>query len=363
MEINRYNYEEYFLLYTDNELDATARAAVEAFAAEHADLKEELELLQQFKVVPEYITFPGLSSLIKEADLIDETNCEEKFLLYTDNELTSSERESVDRFVQTRPAMQESFDLLRAAVLQADNSVRFPGKQLLFRYEKEKTISFGWWKMAAAAMVLLTAGALWLSNQRSSNTHGTEVASYNSNRSSSSAATGDQGKITQPPAASLASDKGRLVADAGETAADRPVANNQLHHAAAKEPVRRPALALAAQPARHSPPAVEGNIVQAQTGNQDAFNKISSAMVKAQHPVIDEAVVLNNSEDEADEAAPGVSFASNTEPEDIYITNIPIDKKHALRGLLRKATRVINKATGLNGEKSILIGSVELALK
>ena len=43
--ITRANYEEYFLLYTHNELSPEAKARVEAFADAHPDLKIELELL------------------------------------------------------------------------------------------------------------------------------------------------------------------------------------------------------------------------------------------------------------------------------------------------------------------------------
>ena len=45
MNINRDNYEMYFLLYVDKELSAEERSAVEKFVAENADLKAELESL------------------------------------------------------------------------------------------------------------------------------------------------------------------------------------------------------------------------------------------------------------------------------------------------------------------------------
>jgi hypothetical protein len=45
MNINRHNYEEYFILYMDNELDSDDRRMVEAFVLQHPDLKEELDIL------------------------------------------------------------------------------------------------------------------------------------------------------------------------------------------------------------------------------------------------------------------------------------------------------------------------------
>src|SRR5450432_3216344 len=46
MEINRNNYETFFLLYLDGELNGTERTGVESFLREHADLQKEFSLLQ-----------------------------------------------------------------------------------------------------------------------------------------------------------------------------------------------------------------------------------------------------------------------------------------------------------------------------
>ena len=47
MQINRHNYEEYFILYMDNELPAAERRMVDEFVKLHPDLQEELSLLLQ----------------------------------------------------------------------------------------------------------------------------------------------------------------------------------------------------------------------------------------------------------------------------------------------------------------------------
>jgi hypothetical protein len=66
MNINRHNYEEFFILYMDNELGSDDRRMVEAFVLQHPDLKEELDLFFQYKLTPDTgISFPGKEELIK----------------------------------------------------------------------------------------------------------------------------------------------------------------------------------------------------------------------------------------------------------------------------------------------------------
>ncbi|HMR93713.1 MAG TPA: hypothetical protein PKC69_15430, partial [Chitinophagaceae bacterium] len=95
MNINRHNYEEFFILYLDNELNEAERRRVEAFAALHPDLQEELDLLLQTKLQPEAETFfASKEELLKNETIVQQEMpaFTEQLLLYTDNELTASER-------------------------------------------------------------------------------------------------------------------------------------------------------------------------------------------------------------------------------------------------------------------------------
>lgn len=64
--INRHNYEEFFLLYVDKELDADGRAAVEAFVNQNPDLNKELQLLQQATLADDNIEFERKEILYKK---------------------------------------------------------------------------------------------------------------------------------------------------------------------------------------------------------------------------------------------------------------------------------------------------------
>ena len=129
--INQYNYEEFFLLYVDNELSAADKQAVEQFVQANPDLAIELEMLKQMQLPAENILFTEKDGLYRnESEGINLANAEEQFLLYVDNELTDAERTKVETFVLQHPSVQESFTLLKQAKLQPE-SIVFANKEIL----------------------------------------------------------------------------------------------------------------------------------------------------------------------------------------------------------------------------------------
>lgn len=168
MLINRHNYEEFFLLYVDNELSVADRKAVEAFVEQNPDLEEELVMMMQSVLRPDAnIVFSNKESLLKNKTangLVNESNCEEYFVLYGDNELTNEEKDLVEKFVYKHPQYQAEFELIQQARLLPGNAITYPDKNELYRTEHdERGIPFGWWRIAAAAVVLLLLGlAVWV---------------------------------------------------------------------------------------------------------------------------------------------------------------------------------------------------------
>ena len=66
-QMDRQNYEEYFLLYLDGELDEARCAEVETFIQHYPELGEELSLLKQSVITAdETIVFENKASLYKE---------------------------------------------------------------------------------------------------------------------------------------------------------------------------------------------------------------------------------------------------------------------------------------------------------
>ena len=68
MEINRNNYETFFLLYLDRELNPSEMSDVEKFVAENVDLQKEFSLLRQTILVPAPIVFDQKELLFRKED-------------------------------------------------------------------------------------------------------------------------------------------------------------------------------------------------------------------------------------------------------------------------------------------------------
>ena len=160
MNINRNNYEEYFLLYADKELSAEEKSMVEMFVKQNADLEEEFIMLLQSVVKPDTaIRLSDKNFLYKNEGFIDETNYEEKFLLYNDTELSFTEIEETEKFVLSNPFLEKEFSLLQQVRYEPDTSIVFPDKKSLYKKEDDsKVIPFRWKALAAA--ILLGIG-LW----------------------------------------------------------------------------------------------------------------------------------------------------------------------------------------------------------
>jgi hypothetical protein len=159
MNINHNNYEEYFILYMDNELGADERRMVEAFVQQHPDLKEELDLLLQYKLEPDNsVVFDGKEELMKVngETPISLVNYEEWMVLYNDNELTPAQKTMVEQFMIAHPSLQQEFDQLKRARLEPETLV-FADKASLYRKE-EKVRALPWWRIAAAAILLIGIG-------------------------------------------------------------------------------------------------------------------------------------------------------------------------------------------------------------
>lgn len=179
IQINRQNYEGYFLMYVDNELSAQDRAAVDQFVSENPDLETELELLTETTLPAESITYSPKSSLYREETI--PTAMQEQLLLQLDNELDAAAAKELTLKLATDKDLSREWNILQQTRLDANDTIVFEDKQLLYRKERDRVIPMFFWRIAAAVVIigmLIVAGY----NQfmpANSNHHTGDIASQN----------------------------------------------------------------------------------------------------------------------------------------------------------------------------------------
>ena len=172
MNINRNNYEQYFLLYADNELSAVEKSMVAMFVQQNPDLEEEFLMLQQSVVTPdESITLVDKSFLFRqENQFIGKHNYEEIFIAYNDGELTKDEKQEVEKFLADHPGMQKQFSFFQQLKFEPDHSIVFPEKRSLLKKEgKGRVIPLNVRRALVAAVILgvgLWTGANYLLEEK-----------------------------------------------------------------------------------------------------------------------------------------------------------------------------------------------------
>ena len=152
MNINRHNYESYFLPYVDNELSVQEINALNLFIEDNADLKNELEILQQSILKPEKVFYKEKESLLK--NLSSSTEMEENLLLYVDNELDPAQIKTLKIAIAEDEKLATDLFYLQQTKFIPDSHVVFENKQSLYKNEKNTIIGFGWIKLAIAAIII-----------------------------------------------------------------------------------------------------------------------------------------------------------------------------------------------------------------
>ncbi len=378
MKIDRHNYEEYFILYMDNELNSGDRRQVEAFVELHPDLKEELDLLLQFKLVPDTdILFNGKDELMKmnEAAVqvggdtpISLANYEEWFTLYTDHELTTGQKKTVEQFIAENPSLEKELALLQRTRLQPEEIV-FTDKASLYRAEEKiRIIQVRWWRIAAAAILILGLGLTTYSILNKKSSAGTEegVAKTNEqkttpvetarppeeqhsvvNQLAAENAVENVARANQarPPAEPVVTDQNRLVANDKRTNKPLPVKNNE--------------------------PVVADN------NTNNLPKPLYNPNINTTLPKTEVTIAANNSQKQIirpDALTKDNVTTPSAQPSDIVTAsfrddaelNQPDGKKNKLRGFFRKVTRTFEKRTNIDAttdDDKLLVAGLAIKLR
>lgn len=382
MTIDRHNYEEYFILYMDNELGMDARRKVEEFVQKNPDLKEELDNLMQFKLVPDSsIVFENKSQLIKQDDVaspVNLANYEEWLMMYVDDELNAGEKEAVDDFISSHPAVKKELAVLLQTKLQPE-PVLFANKESLYRSERKvRVMPVRWWRVAAAAVLFIAAGtvAVISINNKKTGSAEKEIAKTPANpeKIKKESPVINNNKTEDKPATQqvMANNTAEVISPAVNktTTANKTVTANTNNETVVKNnPVEKKQSAVLDEVIKTQQQVIANN-----DNKQTPSNNLPRPLNNPNIEKISTDIAAANSANKAkqDVKADNIVTTIPTETSDIkYASNVELEqpggkKNSKLRGLLRKVTRTFEKTTNIDAtddEDRVLIGGLALKLK
>jgi len=152
MEINRNNYEIFFLDYLDGNLKKEDTDRFLDFVNQNPDLKEELEGIGNVKLPAEEISFDNKESLYKSEDQKAD-NEDFMAVAYMEGDLSEPEKSLFLKQLKSHPEKAGNLELMMKTRLHPDETIVFPAKKKLYR--KSSAQQFVYWGIRAAAILLL----------------------------------------------------------------------------------------------------------------------------------------------------------------------------------------------------------------
>jgi hypothetical protein len=392
MNITRNNYEEYFMLYIDNELSAAGRQELESFVQENPDLAEELVMLKQSVLSPETdIVFSAKEDLFRTGETagqINHNNYEEYFVLYGDNELTNQEKDLVEQFVYKHPQYQEEFELIQQIKYTPETQLVFPDKSILYRRENDEKViplapAIRWWRIAVAAAVILFAvgTTLYMVINKKDNSQElagnkeliappkTNEAKSNDNNNNTVPVIPEK-QVQEENREQVAVNEKAVPADKANMAEKR---NERKENKTAPIVNEQPKEQLAVTNGKKLPE--NSNIlppsVVKQERKQDPKEEVANIVPEIRESTPNQSLAVNTIKPEESATAIGpvelkdksiFTPVSNDDFDELPTEN----KKNKMRGFFRKVTRVFDKATSKESsgnEKDLHIAGFAIALK
>lgn len=164
MNINRDNYEQFFIDYYDQNLSKSQIEELFLFIEANADAKEEFFAFSpEMTLEPEKIIFDGKNQLkqIAEDTTVTPDNFDKYCVAQLEGELNNYQKADFEKFISEKPEYSKEFDLYKQTILKADESIvytrKYALKHLVLKSEKSiiKTNRIYWFASAVAASFLL----------------------------------------------------------------------------------------------------------------------------------------------------------------------------------------------------------------
>lgn len=364
LKVDRHNYEEYFLLYIDNELNAEQKLAVENFITQNEDLRPEFEMLQQATLSLDTIHFERKESLLKKESGISINNYEEYFLLSVDDELADHEKESVEKFVLQHPRLQDEFILLNKTKLKPETIV-FKNKEALLRKERRVAPLF-WMKISIAAAVIGIVAFSWFALYDNNNTMTAPVAINNPmvnpkkenkiQKNNEIAVTQNMADPLQSKSAILKAKNKSAIITIRKIEPKLPInKQDNLENLVQQKTDKTPMPSAPNNPMPMASIKNETSIVTVPTTIEviSEHNKLNSTIV-ASNPLVTEQPFI------ASQAAYKEVLNTDEEDKSVYIGNLQINK-NKIKSLFKKALGIFGKKHEKDPtEKSVQVAGFEI---
>ena len=341
--INLNNYEEWFVLYMDEELTADQKAAVEAFVLQHPHLQQELDLLLGTKLPTEPVTFTAKEALLSGAMKLN--TVDEALLLYIDNELPAAEKKVMEDKITSDATYRLQHDLLQQTKLSSADVVLYPNKEELY-HSAGKVAFFPVWMRIAVAVVLILFTSLFflLNNKQQAVDAGYAVTEQPATRNETPT------PVTSAPETILPKDQ--------TAALETKPATNTRKNTGSQTPVVLPQKENTSNEAILTQEPV-------QTASVKKIEPVQLTITKlTQEPAVGVNNLVANSS--VTSAAP-VAYNTIETPDEAAGSDGDYKgaKRTSAKGFLRKVSRFIEKRTGIgtvNADNELLVGAVALKL-
>ena len=166
MEINRNNYEAYFIDYIEGNLGEEVVDDFIEFLQKNPDLKKELSLFESVTAEAEDIVFQQKEKLYKEK-YDSEKEFNHTAIANLEGDISAAEKEKFDVYISKHPEKKKEIKLFSHTKLLPDESITFQNKKKLYHYSLGRTVFL--WSSRIAAILILALAVYWFSNESSKN--------------------------------------------------------------------------------------------------------------------------------------------------------------------------------------------------
>ncbi len=380
MNIDRHNYETFFLLYIDNELSVADRKSVDVFVQENSDLQEEFVMLKQSILKADDIIFDAKESLFRKDAGIEDL--QEKLLLHLDHELDEIDGNEIDGLIEKDSSVQKEWQLLQQTKLSALDRIIFENKAVLYRKEERRVIPFPWLRMAAAAVFIgfaLWGGVTYFNGGKQLPADNNNNIAVKQDPTTPKIATPQNDTVTDPVILpETNSEQTEIAQTDGKKTSEEKVQSSPVKKQITVKPaahiVEQPELVAAStikeEPASNNLPKPHFENI-----NNPASNKITAVTVTPEKPnnlIIypgknELAKPKQTTENSTTTFATTASFNEGGEDKNgdhvLFMDEEKI-KKTKLGGFLKKVKRVLDRNANINsGDNNIKIANLEFAIQ